>query len=119
MLKQAKNILIVSVLISTAMVAMADRGTGKKAKSKTALNLTNTNANFRNALGLNLQSGLHYTGSLINMQSFNSSKAAINTNSLVTFQKGNTVYIIPYKQKVITPEIGKGYTGMKLIIKSH
>ncbi|MEI7471624.1 MAG: hypothetical protein WCJ85_05160 [Chitinophagaceae bacterium] len=119
MLKQVKNIFIVTVLISTAMVAMADRGTGKKAKSKTALNLTNTGTNFRNALGLNLLSGLHYTGSLINMPSFTNNKSAINSNSLVTFQKGNTVYIIPFKQKIITPEIGKGYTGMKLIIKSH
>ncbi len=117
MLKMAKKILILSVLTSTALGAMADRGSGKKSKNKVLLNISTSGTSFRNIISLNTKSGLRYTGSLISSQSF----TARNTNrsNLVTYQKGNTVYIIPYKQKVLTPEIGKGYTGMKLIIKSH
>jgi len=117
MLKMAKKILFLSVLTSTALGAMADRGTGKKSKNKVLLNIGTTGSSFRNLISLNSKSGLRYTGSMISSQSFTSK--SINRNTLVTYQKGNTVYIIPYKQKIITPEIGKGYTGMKLIIKSH
>lgn len=117
MLKMAKKIVIMSVLISTALGAMADRGTGKKSKNKVLLNITTSGTSFRNLIALNSKSGLRYTGSLISSQSFTAKTT--NRNNLVTYQKGNTVYIIPYKQKVITPEIGKSYTGMKLIIKSH
>ena len=42
----------------------------------------------------------------------------MQNNSLITYQKGNTTYIIPYKQKVALPEIKQGYTGIKLIIRS-
>ena len=41
-----------------------------------------------------------------------------NFNSIKTFQKGNTIYIQPAPQKIITTEIKQGYTGLKLIIKS-
>jgi hypothetical protein len=41
------------------------------------------------------------------------------STTLVSYQKGNTIYIIPYKQKIIMPEVKPGYTGMKLIIRSH
>jgi hypothetical protein len=38
-------------------------------------------------------------------------------NSLITYQKGNTTYIIPYKSKITVPDIQPGYTGMKIIIR--
>jgi hypothetical protein len=40
-------------------------------------------------------------------------------STLLTYQKGNTVYIIPQKQVYTVPEMKQGYTGLKLIIKTH
>lgn len=103
-----------AVLFGTTQSAMADRGIGKKSKSKVTLNIS-TPLTLKNSVSLNLKSGLRYTGSL-SVNRTNVSGSMIN-NTLVTYQKGNTVYIIPYKQKIVMPEIKPGYTGMKLIIR--
>lgn len=114
MIKISKTILLMAVLFGTTQSAMADRGIGKKSKSKVTLNIS-TPLTLRNSVSLNLKSGLRYTGSL-SVTRKNLSGSMIN-NTLVTYQKGNTVYIIPYKQKIVMPEIKPGYTGMKLIIR--
>jgi hypothetical protein len=116
MIKIARILLVAVVLLSILQSALADRGIGKKSKSKITLNIS-TPTTLRNSVSLNTRFGLRYTGSVVlNQQSAGNS---MSSNSLVTYQKGNTVYIIPYKQKVIIPEIKPGYTGMKLIIRSH
>lgn len=119
MIKTTRIILIALVLFSTAISAMADRGIGKKSKTaanRVTLNIS-TPSTLRNSLSLNIRNGLKYTGSvLINQQNAGNSMLK---NSLLTYQKGNTTYIIPYKQKVLMPEIKQGYTGMKLIIRPH
>ena len=58
-----------------------------------------------------------YTGSLLVSQQVDGK--SLLSNTLLTYQKGNTVYIIPHKQIIAVPEITQGYTGMKLIIKPH
>lgn len=116
MIKVARILLVAVVLLSTLQSALADRGIGKKSKSKITLNIS-TPTTLRNSISLNTRFGLRYSGSvMLNQQASGNSMSG---NSLVTYQKGNTVYIIPYKQKVIMPEIKPGYTGMKLIIRSH
>jgi hypothetical protein len=116
MMKKAKMMLVVVMLIGIAFSALADKGIGKKSKAKVNLNITTTNS-LRNSISFNLKSGLKYTGSLlVNQQSTGN---AILSNTLVTYQKGNTVYIIPHRQVIAMPEMRQGYTGMKLIIKPH
>lgn len=105
-----------AVLAGTTASALADRGIGKKSKNKVGLNIT-ANTTLRKAVSFNLNSGLKYTGSLLMKQ-----QAVGNTmlsTTLLTYQKGNTVYIIPHKQIIAIPEMKQGYTGMKLIIKPH
>ncbi|WP_462253749.1 hypothetical protein [Ferruginibacter sp.] len=116
MIKISKLLLVAIVLFGATQSVLADRGIGKKSKSKVTLNIS-TPATLRNSVSLNLKSGLRYTGSVF----LNKATAgnSMISKTLVTYQKGNTVYIIPYKQKIIMPEIKPGYTGMKLIIKSH
>ena len=116
MLKKAKLILIVLMLSGIGFSAMADKGIGKKNKSKVTLNIKTGNS-LRNSISVNLKSGLKYTGSLLVNQQINSTSYLSNT--LLTYQKGNTVYIIPHKQIIAVPEMKQGYTGMKLIIKTH
>ena len=115
-MKKAKMILIVLMLSGIGFSAMADKGIGKKNKSKVTLNI-NTGNSLRNSISVNLKSGLKYTGSLLVNQQINGTSYLSNT--LLTYQKGNTVYIIPHKQIIAVPEIKQGYTGMKLIIKTH
>lgn len=116
MMKRAKIILVVTVLSGIAFSALADKGIGRKSKTKVTLNITTSNS-LRNSVLLNLKSGLKYTGSLLANQQ--SQGNTILSNTLLTYQKGNTVYIIPHKQIMAVPEIRQGYTGMKLIIKPH
>jgi hypothetical protein len=115
-MKRAKIILVVTVLSGIAFSALADKGIGRKSKTKVTLNITTSNS-LRNSVLLNLKSGLKYTGSLLANQQ--SQGNTILSNTLLTYQKGNTVYIIPHKQIMAVPEIRQGYTGMKLIIKPH
>ena len=115
-MKMAKMILVVLMFSGIGFSALADKGIGKKNKTKVTLNITTTNS-LRNSISLNLKSGLKYTGSLLVSQQVDGK--SLLSNTLLTYQKGNTVYIIPHKQIIAVPEITQGYTGMKLIIKSH
>ena len=111
-----KKTLTIALLFGFATVAFADRGTGKKAKSKVVLNICTSNT-LKNSIAFNLKSGLSYKGSLLtNQQTIGSS---ILNNSIVTYQKGNVTYIVPYKYKVLMPEMKQGYTGLKVIIRPH
>ena len=110
-----KKLLTIALLFGIAQVAMADRGVGKK-KNKTVLNIY-TPSTLRNSIAFNLKSGLSYKGSLLS--STQTVGNSIMANSLITYQKGNVTYVIPYKHKIVMPEITQGYTGMKLIIHSH
>ena len=111
-----KKLLTIALLFSVAQVAMADRGVGKKSKNKTILNIY-TPSTLRNSIAFNLKSGLSYKGSLLSNN--NTVGNSIMSNSLVTYQKGNITYVVPYKHKIVVPEIKQGYTGMKIIIRSH
>lgn len=116
MTKKAKMILVVLMLSGIGFSALADKGIGKKNKAKVELNIT-TGTSLRSSISLNLKTGLRYTGSLLVNQQVQGN--TFFSNTLLTYQKGNTVYIIPQKQIVIVPDMKQGYTGMKLIIKTH
>jgi hypothetical protein len=112
MTKTSRIMLIAFVLLSTGLTALADRGIGKKSKtSKVTLNIS-TPSTLKNSLSINFNSGLRYTGSMFSYQKYSLSKT-----SLITYQKGNVTYIIPYKHKVITPDLKPGYSGVKFVIK--
>ena len=106
MSKITKIVLLTAVLNGIMFTSLADRGVGKAKKN---------NSNFKSTISLNLKTGLKYKGSLLTGVS--SDKTSLTTNNLVTYQKGNTIYVVPYKQKIIISEVKQGYTGMKLIIK--
>jgi hypothetical protein len=118
-MKKVTKIALIAVLLNGLMLSsFADRGISKKAKTKVTLNINTTKSSFSNNLSFNLKSGLKYKGSLLT----GTTKTTPNTviqGTVVTYQKGNSVYVIPYKQKIIVPEMRQGYTGVKLIIKSN
>lgn len=114
-----KKVVTITLLTGIVGVAFADRGTGKRAKAK--LNIS-TGTTLKSSIGFNLKTGLSYKGSLLSANKTNvitpTIGSAIVNNSLITYQKGNITYIIPYKYKVAVPEIKPGYTGVKLILQS-
>lgn len=116
MRKITKMLLIMPALTGIVFSALADRGIGKKTRNRVDMNIS-TAGGFKNSISLNLRSGLKYTGSLL-VQQQNNGSTMLN-NSLVTYQKGNTVYIVPSRQVVAVPDMKQGYTGMKIIIKPH
>jgi hypothetical protein len=106
-------LLLTTILTTQLLVSFADRGVGKK-KAKISINIKMP-VSFQSSLNFNLRNGLKYTGSLINTTA--KPIVAYNTNTLITYQKGNSIYIIPYKQKILVADMRQGYTGTKLIIK--
>jgi uncharacterized protein YbaP (TraB family) len=101
-------------MLGCIVYAFADRGLRRKAKNKVILNI-NTSNSFRNSLSINLKTGLKYKGLLLDRKSTNNMSMS---NNIASYQKGNTIYLLPHKQKILTPEIKQGYTGMKLILTS-
>ncbi len=119
MKKSIKILFISFVLGGLAFSSFADRGVGKK-KNKVKLNITTTESGFKSSLAFNLKSGLVYTGSLLAqpVSVNNHPSIVLPHNQLITYQKGNSIYIVPFKQKVFVTETRQGYTGLKLIIKT-
>ena len=118
-MSKLKKIALLALLLNGIMLTtLADRGVSKKAKTKVTLNINTKNSSFSNNLSFNLKSGLKYKGSLLSGTTKTSPTTVIQ-NNVVTYQKGNSVYVIPYKQKILVPEVRQGYTGMKLIIKPN
>jgi hypothetical protein len=96
------------------MFGYADRGIRSKSRNNISLNIS-TNKSFKNSLAINLKSGLKYKGLYFIDNTTNNNESFSST--IRTYQKGNTVYLLPEKNKKIIPEIKLGYTGMKLIFK--
>ena len=105
-----------TILTSQMFVSFADRGVGKK-KTKIVLNIKSPN-NFTSSLNFNLRNGMKYTGS-VTTSTNTVTTSSTKFNTLVTYQKGNSVYILPIKQKIFVADVRQGYTGTKLIIKVH
>ena len=108
-----KSVLLLAVLAGTMLMSFADRGIGKKMKNKISINIP-MNTSMRSSLAFNLKTGLKYKGSLLT--GTQKEGGIIVSKSLVTYQKGSNIYIIPYKHKILVPEAKQGYAGMKLII---
>ena len=110
MKKITRITLLGALLLGQMYVTFATGGNGKK-KTAAVINIK-PSTSFTSSLNFNLHNGMKYTGSLIN-----TSSASGMQNTLVTYQKGNSVYIIPYKQKIFVADVHQGYAGTKLIIR--
>jgi len=113
MFKYFKIAVIALLFCFITNFASADRG-GFGRRNKIHFNITTYNS-LKNSIAFNLRTGLTYKGNtLLDQQHIGNS---IFSNSVVRYQKGNTIYILPYKQKILI----QSYTpssGYKLIIRS-
>lgn len=112
-MKRFSKILFILILIgSISGIAMADRGGFGRKRNKVQLNI-NMLGTLKKSIPFNLKSGLTFKGSkLLNSQQIGSTW--YNT-TLLSYKKGNTIYILPYKQKILIPNYSE--SGYKLIIR--
>lgn len=106
--------MVISIFCGICLIALADRG-GFIRKNKTHLNIT-TAGNLKNSIRFNLKSDLNYRGCFfINQKQVGRS---LVSDALISYKKGNSIYLLPYKQKILIPEYTQG-EGYKLIIRSR
>jgi hypothetical protein len=118
MKKFFRILLLTTAFTGLLLPSFADRGLGKK-KNKVTLNIK-TPTSFASSLKFNLRNGMKYTGSSLLRPLGNTNTVTTpnySFNTLVTYQKGKSIYIVPMKQKVLVADIKQGYTGAKLIIR--
>ena len=112
--KYSKIVTVVLLACGVCFFAFADRG-GFVKKNKARLNIE-INGNLKNSIPFNLKSGLTYRGSFFtNRQVIGNSMVS---DAYISYKKGNTIYIIPYKQKILIPEYSQK-NGYKLIIRGR
>lgn len=113
MIKISKIAAVALLFSFIALVAIADRG-GFGRRNKINFNIVTVN-NLKNSVAFNLKSGLKYRGNtVLNRETLNGS---VYTNSILKYQKGNSIYILPYKQKILSQSYSTA-SGYKLIIRS-
>lgn len=112
MKKKGKLLIAIALLGGTAFASVADKGSGKK--KETVSNNIRLSKGFKANFGFNTANGLKYKGSFYTMANGPATRAA---NGNMVFEKGNSVYIIPSKPRVLVPEVKSGYNGMKLTFK--
>ncbi|MEO6687370.1 MAG: hypothetical protein ABIN24_15465 [Dyadobacter sp.] len=114
MKKVTNSVLIVIVLSLAATVAFADRGGFRRKEKKNKLKFEITApSSLRNSIFQGLRTGMIFKGSQSMM--LQKANGGLVDNSIVSFRKGNTFYILPYKQKVITPVYDK--SNYKLVFR--
>jgi len=114
MTKYSKIVTVVLLVCGVCVFAFADRG-GFVKKNRTQLNIK-TNGNLKNSIPFNLKSGLTYRGSFLTDQEQIGN--SLVSDAYISYKKGNTVYILPYKQKILIPEYSQK-DGYKLIIRGR
>ncbi|HUZ57218.1 MAG TPA: hypothetical protein VMU83_00375 [Hanamia sp.] len=114
MKKYSKIALVILLVCGVFIFAFADRGTFVK-KNRTRLNIKTT-SNLKNSIPFNLKSGLTYRGSFfLNKEVIGNSMIS---DAYISYRKGNTFYILPYKQKIFIPQYSQK-DGYKLIIRGR
>ena len=114
MTKYSKLVTVLLLVCGVCVFAFADRG-GFVKKNKTQLNIK-TNGNLKNSIPFNLKSGLTYRGSFLTDQEQIGN--SLVSEAYISYKKGNTVYILPYKQRILIPEYSQK-DGYKLIIRGR
>lgn len=97
-----KSLVIGFAMIGTVVLALASSG-GGGSKKKSLASAKQGFTPLKSSYGLTLKAGPNYTGSYIYSSQRNN---ILSYNTLVTYQKGNTIFILPYKYKLNTSSPG-------------
>ena len=114
--------IISALMVAVVGLAFASKGGGGDKKSNSKVPLKTEFTPIRTTATFTLKAGPSYTGSFLLGQE--KTKNYLSINSLVTYQKGNSIFIIPYSYRVNTPALmdGSRKTNLQLLdlrIKMH
>jgi hypothetical protein len=101
-------------LCSNVLYSFADRGLRKKGKSSRVNLNINTTGGFSTSLPGNLKNGLK-------LKSFTPIPSNGNPSmhqGIKTYQKGNTLYLVPQRAQILRPDFKQGYGGVKLVLQT-
>lgn len=85
------------MIMPAAFASLSLTGTVDETKKSSKYSLSNINKYSKKSFSLSLlRSSLSYKGSLLNQPD--------NNNSIITFNGGNTTYVLPYKLKLKAPK---------------
>ena len=98
----ARKLAVAALLAVSAMGAFATLGDGKSAKIKNPNKSLLSNRTAMAPGMFSLKSGYNFRGAEV--MTFEKERY-INLNSVTTYEKGNTTYIVPLKKKVLLDKI--------------
>jgi len=116
-----RKALVSTLMLAVVGLAFASKGGGGDKKS-TSTPLKTEFVPIRTTNNFTLKVGPSYAGSFLLSQE--RTKTSISFNTLVTYQKGNSIFILPYKYRVNMPSMmdGSNKTNLQLLdlrIKMH
>ncbi len=98
----SRKLAVIVLLAASAMGAFATLGDGNKRTSKSTRSLLTDKVSMRNG-AFSLKSGYSYRGnSIINTSNSN---RYISLNTVVSYQRGHTAYVLPMKKKVVLDKL--------------
>ena len=113
MKKISKILLFLTFFSFIGWVAIADRGGFGRKRNKFQLNIV-TVTTLKKSINLNLRSGVSFKGSrLLHQKQIGNT---IFNTAIISYKKGNSIYILPYKQKILIRSYSQEL-GYKLIIR--
>jgi hypothetical protein len=111
-----RKIAACSALTAMAILSFGSSGGGGD-KNKSRLNFNKDFTTIRTTGGFTLKAGPIYGGSqLLNIQR---QKDVVLLNSVITYQKGNTTFILPYKYKMSKQTAKSNLNALDVKINLH
>lgn len=98
--KLTRKVIISTMLIVVAGLTFASKGGGGDKKKAANIPFKNNFTPIRTTNGFTLKAGPSYTGTYMLSQQRTNNTVSFNT--IATYQRGNTLFVIPYKYKVST-----------------
>src|SRR5882672_8591082 len=106
MRKLMRQTVISALLLAVVGLAFASKGGGGDKKKEKNVPLKTEFTPIRTTGNFTLKSSPAYSGSFFLGQE--KTKTTISFNTLVTYEKGNSIFIMPYKYKVNMPGVTDG-----------
>jgi hypothetical protein len=107
-----RKVLVSTLLIAVVGLTFASKGGGGEKKKDNSIPLKTNFTPIRTTNGFTLKTGPSYTGSYLLGQEKTDNYVSFHT--LITYQKGNSIYIMPYKYKMNTASVYLNNSGSNL-----
>lgn len=107
--------ILVLILSGIVFASYADRGINKRAKKKISVHIPAEIQSGKSAL--NATNNATYKGSVLNNCEDECAPQSASGHYLMTYQKGNSLFILPVRQKVFLSDGEHSSTIPRLVVK--